>query len=178
MSTAKTLPKGLPALPPVPAGFDAWEYHPRFKSNGPVGAPWGVCDDLAEYLFRNWNSTISGLGHPSDSTVGNCDHYIVAIKRPAKLKQPKQAQAVKAKRVYGIFSEPETIHVTKKGAKYFAGFQAPKVTSLLVLPADAASVGRMREHIAGALEPYAKFPEVAANAVLASLGITSAKGRK
>jgi len=42
---------------------------------------------------------------------------------------------------------------------------------VFVLPADAASVERMVEQVSGTLEPYAKFPEVAARAVLASIGI-------
>lgn len=46
-----------------------------------------------------------------------------------------------------------------------------------VLPADDASLAAITKQIAGALEPYAWSPKIAAKAVLASIGI-EAKGDK
>lgn len=168
MSAAK-LPKGLPKLPPVPEGFDAWELMPAgYISSAPGVIAFTTAKRFPKVPHR-WRIGVNAYG--LDGLV-----YIRAIKRPAKLKKPKQAQAVKAKIQY----------VSTNGA-------LPLVRHF-VLPADAASVERMVEQVARAMaaHEYAtvkgwawrqdarcdKLWIAQSRAALASLGITSAKGRK
>lgn len=84
MSTAKKLPKGLPALPPVPVGWDAWEYMGQGWT-GPVSPSqwWAVYEHgkWTTYWHKDWSPS----GFPRI-------HYIRAIKRPA-------AKKAKGKRV-------------------------------------------------------------------------------
>jgi len=65
----KKLPKGLPPLPPVPAGFSAWEY----AGKGPLNTPIAMGSYLA--------------GGQIWEDPGQCDgdagwHYIRAVKAP------------------------------------------------------------------------------------------------
>jgi hypothetical protein len=155
MSTANKLPANLPALPKVPEGFDAWELCGWGGLTGlPVGCPFAHTEKgLADWMvWTDPGCQSSGYKHR---------YYIRAIKRPAKLKKPKQAQAVKA--VCDVIYGPDG-----EGRECF------------VLPADAASVERMREQAESALtsamcESDDRSEHV--RAVLASLGITSAKGQ-
>jgi len=86
--TVKKLPKGLPPLPPVPAGYDAWEYVEALS--GIQNAPWTrLQSDGTWFEFIGFNGAdIKPMLHEP-----NC-HCIRAIKRPAP-KQPR-AKAVKA----------------------------------------------------------------------------------
>lgn len=78
------IPAGLPALPPVPDGYDAWEYRGYgWASDGPVGAPFGVCFGGEENWYNEpWDQK---LGSPEDYIcAGNCLHVIVAVKTPSE----------------------------------------------------------------------------------------------
>lgn len=94
-------------------------------------------------------------------------HYpmIRAIKRRAA-KAKRAGKPVKAaKRIAG--SGWQDHRATFLGTHSETGLTVP----VLVLPADAASVEKIRSQVTGALEPYAKFPGIAARAALAAIGI-------
>lgn len=159
MSAAKKLPAGLPKLPPVPEGFDAWEY---------MGKGWaGECEHSALLIHEKGEWV-----HWSGKCLGTqWAHYIRAIKRPAKLKKPKQAKAVKAVR-HCVLGGGRTSRIRNTKP-------LPEGSDCFVLPADKASVERMREQAMRAVinDPDATLGDTI-TAVFASIGITSTKGRK
>lgn len=70
------IPAGLPALPPVPAGWDAWEYMGKgWRSQRPVA--YGYCDSGNRAQWHVYNFI-------SNSCGGSSFHYIRAVKLPAK----------------------------------------------------------------------------------------------
>jgi hypothetical protein len=86
----KKLPKGFPKLPPVPAGWDAWELCGWGGLTGrPVGRPFGHIEK-GQASWVTWTSPAcvsSGFQHR---------FYIRAIKHPAPKPAAKGRKAVKA----------------------------------------------------------------------------------
>lgn len=131
----------------------------------------------------NWHGRAASLIKEHDAKLtGDLinHHYIRAIKHPAKLKKPKQAQAVKARRMWTC---GENVTAPKSRAQYFSGLE--QTSPAFVLPADSASVERMLEQGVNAIMemyPSAEMDAAAVRmdvrAVLAAIGITSAKGGK
>lgn len=96
------LPKGLPEFPPVPDGFDSWEYMGMGKipaySAGPAGYTLGH----------------TGVWNVEWGYKGACEslHYIRAVKHPAPAKKQPKAKAVKAVRCIScIKGEPVPVAV-------------------------------------------------------------------
>jgi hypothetical protein len=187
MSTANKLPANLPALPPVPDGWHSWEYMGEGYVSEKV-EPFGYASTGDSHWYVEMKSTAIGDDCPTL-------HYIRAIKRPAKLKQPKQAQAVKAELWHRSDNALEWSRLSGMVRMHREGGEnTPMNNPVFVLPADAASVERMIEQVAQAqaAHEYATVKGWAwgkdprcdklwisqAWAGLASLGITSAKGRK
>jgi len=94
---ADKLPAVLPDLPPVPAGWDAWEYMGReWDSGGPVGSPWGAT--IADSLdTTGWlRPSTNALFDPKERNHGlNRLHYIRAVKLPAKKQAQKKAKPIR-----------------------------------------------------------------------------------
>lgn len=161
MSTPK-LPKGLPKLPPVPDGYDAWKLCGWGKLNHHQthGRPWNSCSATS----GEWPPTNAGSGMPS----GFRDrYYILAVKRPAKT--PKHARKGR---------------VVARMSKQFAGAINDDFSLIggavpvAILPADAESVERMVEQVKTV---FFRNPPISptfgagdmARAVLAAIGIAS-----
>ncbi len=166
MSAAKKLPKGLPALPPLPDGYGKWEYMGReWRGFGPYQAFHSFDMENAPEL-RQWRTVQTGM------SVGNpLVYYIRAVKRPAK-------KAAKAKP--GKVVTAELLYQAKTSARFAKG--AP----VFVLPADAESVAAMVTQCRdAAFDLWLRNGKSAkpidarttVEAVLASIGI-SAKGAK
>lgn len=74
---AKKLPAGLPPLPPVPEGFDGWEY---------MGKGWVSAEPVAYGAFKpgytDW------VVHKSSQSAGSLIHHyiraIIGIRAPKK----------------------------------------------------------------------------------------------
>ncbi len=81
----KKLPKGLPELPPIPAGYDAWEY----LGKGPIGR--SLINEYADSC-DDGDTSWSAYAGINQFEGDGCGHYIRAIKHPA----PKVAKKTKA----------------------------------------------------------------------------------
>lgn len=81
--SAPKLPKGLPPLPPVPAGYCRWKYMGMgWDSCGPVQHPWAGTYDSGEH----WQVWSGERGTASNFQT----HYIVAVRDPKPApKKPK-----------------------------------------------------------------------------------------
>lgn len=90
MQEAKPLPEGMPAFPPVPKGYDSWEYVSE-GLKGPQHDPWDRCFNKANPPTFTGNTKPTPWG---EAEVSNPQDYwdIRAVKH-------KQEEAVPAKKV-------------------------------------------------------------------------------
>jgi len=158
MSTKKqtvkklTLPKGLPPLPLVPNGYDAWEYA-------------GMGETGSSHLFGKMVSFLAPNGenewaNPDVVYSGNEDdsHYIVAVKKPIKRPAPKQPRAKAVKAV--------TVCASRAGEI----FGDNDIYCLRVIDIEAAIEQAAKTRVAGFTDAVT-HGKVAAREILASLGI-------
>jgi hypothetical protein len=138
MSTPTKLPAGLPALPPVPDGYDRWEY----KGLGYKGSrfePYAHCNLIPD----EWIMGGSSGGANGVSSL----YYIVAVRdaKPAKKATKKKAKRVKVRvgrvigsRTVGLCSEMSSS------------------SRVLVIPFDAASREAIVEQMVDVM--FARYP--------------------
>ena len=91
------------------------------------------------------------------------------------MKKPTKTKAVKAVKYWAA---PDSINLyrSRKEARYFSGFYAPKVKPVVLVPVDAKSVDAIVEQMAKAMHEENKFyqwgdMEKFARASLAAIGI-------
>lgn len=172
MSRATTkpakLPAGLPALPPVPAGYSRWEYKGKgWTSDGAVvGAPWS-CASRGDKAFVIFPQSWKAFGFADG-------FYIVAVRdpkpaaKPSKVKSARKCECSLTTRALGDGCDvcnPElaaeiaaenakpkparkgrvVAKLEKRSADTGRGYYAD--SDRFVLPADAASVERMVEEV-------------------------------
>jgi len=152
------LPAGLPPLPPVPAGYDAWEYMGEAVSG--ITTPWA-----SSYLdgLKDWCVIQDGT-----ASGGYVRHfYIRAIKHPAPKPAAKGRKAVKT----GI------VHMDKAGRCWAHKGDDTKRVAVIELSDEAALIEQARN--AACREKFMLHAEGEriARAVLESLGLI-AKRRK
>jgi hypothetical protein len=85
MSAVKKLPKGLPALPPIPPGWDAWE----LRGWGGLAreaneTPWGCA--IIDDCYTDWNVNTCDKSHGLTFLF-----YIEAVKHPKKSKPRRES---------------------------------------------------------------------------------------
>lgn len=167
-----TLPKGLPTLPPIPKGFDAWEY----MGKGPLKVD--LIKEYASCVGQEGISWISPGVNQWDG--GGSGYYIRAIKRRAPAKKQPKAKSVKARRMWcdtrGLKQSWSEIH-------FLDAQEHPRNpdTSTLVAVLDISNPDALVEQSANAIAEYNTAPgkevvrvacDVAiAKLVLKSLGI-------
>ena len=150
------LPKGLPSLPPVPEGYDAWEY---------VGIGWsGYAKHYAWHhkTIKRWTLSY-GM-----ATGNTALHYIRAIKHPA----PKVAKKAEVKAVIHHFpittSGEAAFRSTEDDAKEypFALLNVSDQAALIIQAGNAIYYDR---------DNHGSDHQKQARAVLVSLGIIHQK---
>lgn len=117
-----TLPKGLPKLPSVPDGYDAWEYMGIGKKEGiPNLSGFASIAYWPDKPTREWDIDLMGW---LEGTLTDA-HYCRAIKRPAPAKK-------KAAKNVGQLNEKEAEHFQRalqRGAKKQPKAKAVKAVS-------------------------------------------------
>jgi hypothetical protein len=95
------IPAGLPDLPPVPAGWDAWEYMGLAWKSPSEKSPWTHYQPSVPHEGWLFGGDLSYevCGSPSGCSDG---YYIRAVKHPAKPKRVRKAKATPTKIPGGI----------------------------------------------------------------------------
>lgn len=157
--TIKKLPKGLPPLPPVPAGYDAWEYMgTNWDNDGkPVGTPWTSafkdCPWDKEWGITGqliYSSDLKPLGskhpdrhviraikHPAPKPASTNEEKIARALRMVAESRPSMSKLNRAERQKLEASARATIAGAKPAAKKA---QAVKAVTLWTHPNDIADI--------------------------------------
>lgn len=154
------LPKDLPPLPPIPYGFDAWEYVGLGKS-GSNHLMYKVVSFIGPDSIGWANVMNCYSGNEQDS------HYIVAVKHPAPSKKQPKAKAVKARIWHRDVTRP-----IASGEKVRLGPNTLRC-AVLDLYDQRGLIEQATQGILMELGDYigSATAEIAARAVLESLGI-------
>lgn len=111
------LPPGLPPLPPVPAGFDRWEYR---------GTEW---KDQRKTVYATTNTAIGGAPTIDDWSLQSARpmgarwlHYIEAVREPAEV--PASGEAMSDRRTTDEWKGPLSYRIASDGGAYEVGVLA------------------------------------------------------